>query len=50
MAYYTFAHILQQGDMFGNAPGGIRPEHLTPVLCCPFALLSDLSSFIDQLL
>jgi leucyl-tRNA synthetase len=31
MAYYTFAHILQQGDMFGEASDGIRPEHLTPV-------------------
>jgi leucyl-tRNA synthetase len=31
MAYYTVAHILQQGDMFGDAAGGVRPEQLTPV-------------------
>jgi leucyl-tRNA synthetase len=31
MAYYTVAHILQQGDMFGNVRGDVKPEDLTPV-------------------
>jgi leucyl-tRNA synthetase len=34
MAYYTVAHILQAGDMYckeeGAAPGGIKPEDMTP--------------------
>ncbi|CAH8574826.1 unnamed protein product [Dicrocoelium dendriticum] len=32
MSYYTVAHLLQGGDLFGNRPGpyGIRPEHITP--------------------
>uniref|UniRef100_A0A183BCG0 Leucine--tRNA ligase n=1 Tax=Echinostoma caproni TaxID=27848 RepID=A0A183BCG0_9TREM len=32
MAYYTVAHILQQGCLRGDKPGpfGINPEHMTP--------------------
>ena len=29
MAYYTVAHILQQGDMYGRTHTGVRPEDLT---------------------
>lgn len=29
MAYYTFAHIIQRGDMFGKAAGPIPAEKLT---------------------
>lgn len=29
MAYYTVAHLLQGGDMYGKERGAIRPEHLT---------------------
>jgi leucyl-tRNA synthetase len=30
MAYYTVAHFLQNGDMYGQRHGDIKPEHLTP--------------------
>ncbi|KAG2427994.1 hypothetical protein HXX76_011980 [Chlamydomonas incerta] len=30
MAYYTVAHILQKGDMYGKDHSGITPEQLTP--------------------
>ncbi|KXZ46771.1 hypothetical protein GPECTOR_41g736 [Gonium pectorale] len=30
MAYYTVAHILQKGDMYGKDTSGIAPEQLTP--------------------
>ncbi|EFJ52544.1 hypothetical protein VOLCADRAFT_103034 [Volvox carteri f. nagariensis] len=30
MAYYTVAHILQKGDMYGTDHSGITPEQLTP--------------------
>ncbi|GIL94940.1 hypothetical protein Vretimale_1053 [Volvox reticuliferus] len=30
MAYYTVAHILQKGDMYGTDHSGIAPEQLTP--------------------
>lgn len=46
MAYYTVAHVLQQGDMYGDAPGGIRPEDMTHVrlqsTCCTVTLLSEI--------
>uniref|UniRef100_A0A383W6K7 leucine--tRNA ligase n=1 Tax=Tetradesmus obliquus TaxID=3088 RepID=A0A383W6K7_TETOB len=29
MAYYTVAHYLQNGDMYGQSIGEIKPEHLT---------------------
>ncbi|KAL4854122.1 Leucine--tRNA ligase [Chlorella vulgaris] len=29
MAYYTVAHILQQGNMYGEAESPVKPEHLT---------------------
>lgn len=29
MAYYTVAHFLQNGDMFGETPGAIRAEDMT---------------------
>jgi leucyl-tRNA synthetase len=30
MAYYTIAHFLQEGDMYGRSGGGnIQPEQLT---------------------
>jgi len=29
MAYYTFAHILQGGDIFGKTVGPVKPEELT---------------------
>lgn len=29
MAYYTIAHILQKGDIYGNDHSIIKPEHLT---------------------
>jgi hypothetical protein len=31
MAYYTVAHILQSGDMFGQAAGAVAAEDMTPV-------------------
>lgn len=31
MAYYTIAHILQEGDMFGKQSGEVKPEDLTHV-------------------
>ena len=34
MAFYTVAHILQQGDMYGDKRDGpVRPEHLTSEVC-----------------
>ena len=36
MAYYTVAHILQQGDMYGEATGGVRPEDVTAARNPPF--------------
>lgn len=35
MAYYTIAHILQEGDMFGAHRGAIKPEDITPVRSSP---------------
>eukprot|EP00891_Asterochloris_glomerata_P006901 jgi/Astpho2/6901/fgenesh1_pm.00106_%23_9_t len=29
MAYYTVAHLLQQGNLFGEGTGGIRPQDMT---------------------
>ena len=29
MAFYTIAHILQKGDLYGSDHSGIAPEHLT---------------------
>jgi hypothetical protein len=29
MAYYTVAHILQQGNMYGEAESPVKPQHLT---------------------
>lgn len=29
MAYYTIAHYLQNGDMYGQHPGDIKPEDMT---------------------
>lgn len=29
MAYYTIAHIIQQGDMYGTDQSSIKPEELT---------------------
>ena len=29
MAYYTVAHLLQQGDLYGEGSGGIRPQDMT---------------------
>lgn len=31
MAYYTIAHILQEGDMFGERHGAIKPAEMTHV-------------------
>jgi leucyl-tRNA synthetase len=34
MAFYTVAHILQNGDMYGdNRDGPVQPEHLTSEVC-----------------
>lgn len=30
MAYYAVAHVLQQGNMYGEGASIIKPEHLTP--------------------
>lgn len=35
MAYYTIAHILQEGDMFGDHRGAVKPEDMTPVRSLP---------------
>jgi leucyl-tRNA synthetase len=30
MAYYAVAHVLQEGDMYGEGESPIKPEHMTP--------------------
>lgn len=50
MAYYTVAHFLQKGDMYGNDHSSVKPEHLTDevweFLFCdgPFPENSSISS------
>lgn len=30
MAFYTVAHLLQQGDMYGQNQAAIKPQDVTP--------------------
>ncbi|KAL5566368.1 hypothetical protein UlMin_029532 [Ulmus minor] len=52
MAYYTVAHILHDGDMYGNSRSPITPEQMTDevwdyILCdSPYPKSSDISSLI----
>uniref|UniRef100_A0A7S0UUZ6 leucine--tRNA ligase n=1 Tax=Polytomella parva TaxID=51329 RepID=A0A7S0UUZ6_9CHLO len=46
MAFYTIAHILQRGDMYGNLEGkyGIKPEDMTPAVYDAIFLGKEYSS------
>lgn len=44
MAFYTVAHILQEGDMFGKKDGAVKAAHLSHVWpCLPHLILPKLT-------